>query len=238
MSATLPLFGAPQAQATSDDYYTPAWVFERMGLSFDLDVASPPSGIPWIPAARYFTMEDDGLTQPWTGRVWMNPPFSAATSWVRKFIEHRNGVCLVPQAKAQWHVELWDAADAVAVPHSRFTFTGGPAEGNIRFAVMFAAFGDECVEAISRLGTVRRAAGSSIPPDTMSGLEWSPGVPVTGDNLEPVFMAALEAGDVEGVGYCLRLAAAVDPYRAAQWYDDLRFAVRLRGLGLVPGDPQ
>lgn len=29
------LFGAAQTQLTSDDYYTPAWLFERMGLTFD-----------------------------------------------------------------------------------------------------------------------------------------------------------------------------------------------------------
>lgn len=60
------LFGAPQTALTSDDYYTPAWVFERLGITFDLDVCAPPGGIPWIPAARYYTMEDDGLAQPWT----------------------------------------------------------------------------------------------------------------------------------------------------------------------------
>ena len=62
------LFAAPQECETSDDYYTPAWVFDAMGLRFDLDPASPPGGVPWIPAARYFTMEDDGLAQEWTAR--------------------------------------------------------------------------------------------------------------------------------------------------------------------------
>lgn len=64
-----PLFGVQQAERTSDDYYTPAWVFERMGVEFDLDVCAPPGGIPWIPAKRYFTQEDDGLSQPWDGLV-------------------------------------------------------------------------------------------------------------------------------------------------------------------------
>lgn len=68
----------------------------------------------------------------------------------------------------------------------------------------------------------------------MSALEWSPGVPVTGDNLEPVYMAALAAGDAKGVEYCLRLAASVDPRRAAQWWDDLQFALRYRSI-FAPG---
>lgn len=66
-------------------------------------------------------------------------------------------------------------------------------------------------------------------------LEWSPGVPVTGENLEPVFLAALAAGDVEGVEHCIRLAVAVDPERAAKWWDELQFAVRCRGTSV--GNP-
>lgn len=113
------LFGVPQTEKTSDDYYTPKWVFDTMGIDFDLDVGSPPEGLPWIPAKRFFTKEDDGLAQEWEGIVWMNPPYSEATAWVNKFIEHRNG------------------------------------SGSIMLPVWFAAFGDECVEAISKLGVCR-----------------------------------------------------------------------------------
>lgn len=149
------LFAVQQEQLTSDDYYTPAWVFERMGIEFDLDVCAPPGGIPWIPAKRYFTQADDGLLQPWEGRVWMNPPYSRTSPWARRFIEHRNGVCLVPHAKSAWHVELMQACDAMCAPdRGYFDFQGGA----IFMPVWFAAFGDECVEAISRLGVVRVVA--------------------------------------------------------------------------------
>ena len=39
---------------------------------------------------RYYTRADDGLSQPWSGRVWCNPPYSRVPgvsdlgSWVRK----------------------------------------------------------------------------------------------------------------------------------------------------------
>ena len=149
------LFTVEQEQTTSDDYYTPAWIFERMGIEFDLDVCAPPGGIPWIPAARYYTQADDGLLQPWEGRVWMNPPYSNTTPWARKFIKHANGVCLVPHAKSAWHIELLAACEAMCAPDGGyFNFTGGA----IFMPVWFAAFGDECVEAISRLGVVRVTA--------------------------------------------------------------------------------
>lgn len=147
------LFGAPQTQFTSDDYYTPAWLFERMGLTFDLDVCAPPGGVPWIPAARYFTMEDDGLAQEWNGCVWMNPPFGTAARWLERFMDHRHGVCLVPFSKSKWFERLWTEADGLVSPDGAGTFQF--ANGGIQFPIVMAAFGIECVAAISRLGAVR-----------------------------------------------------------------------------------
>jgi hypothetical protein len=131
------LFPVAQEQLTSDDYYTPSWLFERMGITFDLDVCAPPGGVPWIPAARFYTQEDDGLASEWSGRVWMNPPFSAPEPWISKFIAHSHGVALVPMSNGRWFHTLW---------------------GHARGIVLVAAFGDECVAAISRLGVVRRIA--------------------------------------------------------------------------------
>lgn len=148
------LFSSPVQPRERDERYTPAFVFERMGLQFDLDVAAPSGGVRWIPASRHYTADDDGLNQPWTGRVWMNPPYSNATPWVERFIQHRHGVALVGHAKSAWHNKLWAAADGACVPYEYFDFVGG----SIFMPVWFAAFGEECVEAISRLGVVRRAA--------------------------------------------------------------------------------
>lgn len=140
---------------TSDDFYTPAWVFQRMGIEFDLDVAAPPGGLSWIPARRYFTQADDGLAQPWDGRVWMNPPYSDVTPWVDRFVKHCDGICFLPFARSLHLNVLWDSADGMVVPANigSFTFADG---AKMRYPVYLAAFGDECVEAISRLGVVRR----------------------------------------------------------------------------------
>ena len=61
------LFNQISESATTDDYYTPKWFFESLGLQFDIDVAAPIQGIPWIPAKKWFSQADDGLAQDWGG---------------------------------------------------------------------------------------------------------------------------------------------------------------------------
>lgn len=52
-----------------------------IGGSFDLDVAASAHN---AQCARFFTTADNGLRQPWSGRVWCNPPYSNCADWVRK----------------------------------------------------------------------------------------------------------------------------------------------------------
>jgi hypothetical protein len=148
--------GAENVPQTSDDYYTPPWVFEGLGLHFNTDPAQPIGGISWIPVDKYYTILDDGLAQPWEGRVWMNPPFSNSTPWARKFAAHNNGVCLMPTAKAKWFDEMWDAADAIMPLPSRMEFvtSNGDYKG-IFMPTVFFAFGEENVEGLKRLGIAR-----------------------------------------------------------------------------------
>jgi len=137
----LKLFGHEQEVTTTDDYLTPRWVFDELGVEFDLDVAASAFG-DYVPARRRFTKHDDGLSQPWEGFVWMNPPFSQASPWVRRFIDHGNGVCLVPWAKSAWTFELWDVADVVALPpNTWFDFDRVGQPSRIWMPVYFAAVG-------------------------------------------------------------------------------------------------
>lgn len=155
MTTTPPLFGLEAYQQTTDDYWTPRWIFDQMAITFDLDVAAPPGGIEWIPATRYFTKADDGLSQPWEGRVWMNAPFSEMTSWTRRFIDHRNGVMIGPLVKSIWTEEIWKEADGFVFTHTDIKFHRNQALSRILWPCFFAAFGKECVEAIGKIGKVR-----------------------------------------------------------------------------------
>lgn len=99
----------------SDEWYTPKYIFDALGVVFDLDVAAPPPGPLHVPCLGWLSC--DALELPWRGFVWMNPPFggrNALGPWLDKFFEHGNGVALTPdRTSAPWFIKAWSAADAV-----------------------------------------------------------------------------------------------------------------------------
>jgi len=141
----------PQTARTSDDYWTPKWVFDALGITFDLDVACPPKGPAHTPCRAYYTQETNGLASPWHGNVWMNPPYSKTSPWARKFMQHRNGICLVPFAKSAWANELWEDADAIVMMPSTMKFE----QGSIFIQTMLAAYGYNNAQALANIGRVR-----------------------------------------------------------------------------------
>lgn len=154
MSHTTPLFatGPDDWRPTTDDHYTPAWIFEAMGLEFDLDVAAPPGGVPWIPAKRYYTISDDGLAQPWDGLVWCNPPFSAAAAWARRWVLHRDGVLLACASKATWPALVALNSEVLWLPGKPLDFLNPEGTSSaISYMVFMAGRGRGAV-GVERLG--------------------------------------------------------------------------------------
>lgn len=141
---------------TSDNYYTPKWIFDGLGLEFDTDPASPIGGCPWIPVKKYYTIIDNGLIQDWIGRVWMNPPYSKTTPWIDRFIQHNNGIMLCQVAKAKWFNRMWSVADGIAMLPYNMTFvTPGGGEAGIFMPTALFAMGADNAEALGRLNLGR-----------------------------------------------------------------------------------
>jgi hypothetical protein len=109
------LFSYASQELEADERFTPSWVFDGLGLKFDLDPASPIGIDTVVPARVKLTREDDGLATPWDGIVWCNPPFSSMTRWADKFIAHGNGVMLGPVADSGWMNRAMHACDAVYI---------------------------------------------------------------------------------------------------------------------------
>lgn len=153
---------------TSDDWYTPKQHIEAarevMG-SIDLDPASSDLAQTAIRAGDYFTLENNGLNQPWHGRVWLNPPYSmpAIRQFVDKLlIEYQSGriaqaiVLTNNQTDTAWFHNLLAQVQAVCFTQGRIRFSspihGGdsPRQGQVffyfgddpdRFAAIFSVFG-------------------------------------------------------------------------------------------------
>jgi hypothetical protein len=106
-----------EAAGESDEWYTPRYIFDAIGLHFDLDVAAPPGGPRHVPARAWLTASDDGLLSDWRDLVWMNPPFGhqrQKRAWLSRFFKHRNGVALVPdRTSAPWFQEFAPMADVI-----------------------------------------------------------------------------------------------------------------------------
>ena len=143
----------------SDEQYTPKWIFDALGVEFDLDVCAPQGGVDYIPAKRHYSLADDSLNQNWDGFVWMNPPFSEGKIWHNKFIEHGNGICLAPMSKSYWFYDLWNMQDlSILMPTPKFKFVKPNGKANSIFMpVVLYAIGLQGRQALvrSELGKVR-----------------------------------------------------------------------------------
>ena len=66
---------------------TPKYLFDRISsiFNFSLDACALPEN---AKCESYYTPKDDGLSKPWRGGVWCNPPYGREiSSWVRKAYE-------------------------------------------------------------------------------------------------------------------------------------------------------
>ena len=151
---------AYEAAGESDEWYTPKYIFDALGERFNLDVACPPEGPRHVPADAW--LSSGGLTEPWRGFVWMNPPFGHMRhkrEWLAKFFAHHDGIALVPdRTSAPWFQEYGPRADAIlwVSPKIKFEKPDGtrgewPGTGTALFAA-----GDRAVASLlrSRLGFV------------------------------------------------------------------------------------
>ena len=143
----------------NDDVYTPPYIFEALGLEFDLDVCGPVGGLDWIPAKKTYSIEDDGLIQDWYGRVWMNPPYSKPSPWVDKWLENGNGVMIAPYSKSHWFMKLWNSEAVILNNPVNFKFIRGIDGSNcsIAFPTAIWAIGETNITALkmSGLGRIR-----------------------------------------------------------------------------------
>lgn len=134
---------AYEAAGETDEWYTPAYIFDALGEEFNLNVAAPAEGPRHVPATEWIS--ENSLQIDWRGFVWMNPPFghqSTKRAWLYKFFDHGNGIALLPdRTSAPWWQEYAPKADAIlfVAPKVKFERPDGsigeqPGTGTTLFA--------------------------------------------------------------------------------------------------------
>ena len=113
-----------------NEWYTPAAIIEAaracMG-AIDLDPASSAKAQETVKATRFYDIDDDGLSQPWAGRVWLNPPYERGL--VDRFVtrllsEPTVQACVIVNnaTETAWGQLLLGAAAAVCFPAGRVRY--------------------------------------------------------------------------------------------------------------------
>ena len=154
----------------NDERWTPAHVIEaarRVLGAIDLDPASCAEANDVVGATVWHGEDDDGLTQEWAGRVWLNPPWSqplcrrftakliaepAVTAWVT--LTHGTAT------DTAWWQALASASKAICTVSGRLDFMShrSNASGGSMHSVIVCAGGtdldaEQFVEQFSSLGT-------------------------------------------------------------------------------------
>lgn len=151
------------ANSGRQDWYTPVEVLDAARAvlgEFDVDPASSHIAQTLVQAKNYFTTEDDGLRQTWTGRVWLNPPYANGVidSFAKKLLDEidagnaTTAIVLVNNAtETRWFQSLLNRCNGICLARSRIKFLdtnlqpkNTPLQGQA-----FFYFGD-CIDVFSR----------------------------------------------------------------------------------------
>lgn len=149
-------FSFERVRSGKEEWLTPPGITEALG-PFDLDPCSPIIR-PWPTATKHYTIEDDGLVQPWDGRIWLNPPYGNKTGdWIHKLRLHGNGIALV-FARTEtrfFHRDIWGCASGLFWLKGRIKFfnaDGSPTNNCGGAPSVLIAYGANNVEKLKKSG--------------------------------------------------------------------------------------
>lgn len=127
------------------EWYTPDalyYAIRRRYGPFTLDPCCTPET---ARAPKFYTVKEDGLAQPWSGRVFCNPPYGREIAkWIRKAVEEQargvTTVMLLPASTDTAWFHDYCLGRPIEFLRGRVCFSGS---GRAPFASMIVVFGSE-----------------------------------------------------------------------------------------------
>ena len=145
----------------SHEWYTPVEIISRVHLMFGdefLDPMSCDEAQKTVQAATYYTADNDGLSKPWTGKVFLNPPWHGTLKFraIAKVLDEPDEAILVLNSNSlttKWFKPLL-IHGTICLPSFRPKFSGhitnAPTSGAVivylgenkdKFNEVFASYG-------------------------------------------------------------------------------------------------
>ena len=114
----------------ADNWYTPKWIMDKFLYTFGTDPCAGKND--FVPSV--FKFYENGLDREWLGTVWLNPPFGSKrfqiVPWLEKFLEHGNGISIVPNRTAtEWWQEWAERCDHLVFLKGKVKFIKDGKEG-------------------------------------------------------------------------------------------------------------
>jgi hypothetical protein len=133
-------------------WLTPPHVLQALGV-FDLD---PCAAVGWPTARTHYVWPQDGLSLPWFGRVYLNPPYLASEigRWLYRLADHGRGVALIfarTETEA-FFSSVWNRAHGLLFLQGRLHFhlpDGTRASGNAGAPSVLVGYGAEELDCLS-----------------------------------------------------------------------------------------
>jgi hypothetical protein len=152
------------------EYYTPVNIVDAARATMggiDLDPFSSLVANERVKATRIFTVDDDGLKQKWSGRVWMNHPFSREmnTLCIKKIVEEyfdgniEAACCITFAATSEkWFQPLMSFPQCFLSPRTNYFLPDGTRKVGVTKGSVVTYFGpdtDAFNENFHKLGAVK-----------------------------------------------------------------------------------